>query len=136
MGGMSRVDKSYGRISKIVQKAPSEVNYPYGRVPGNAQKAMLRAMQLVGIESRVEPQGYYAKHRHQYRPPPDIQRLVNSTECQRVHNLTARTSLQWIGSMMGVVVLAGSFFSIVAIVKKDEKFEKEVMAPVRDFIWK
>ena len=33
---------------------------------------------------------------------------------------------QWIASMVGVVFVGASVFSFIAIMKKDEKFEKEV----------
>merc|ERR1712080_175664 len=94
---------------------------------GNAQEVILRLLKLLGLGRQHEQQGYYAKHRHLYRPPPEVQRLVDSSrECQRVHKLSSRTPLQWVGSMAALVGLGGAIFVLVAIVKEDEKFHRTV----------
>jgi len=59
----------------------------------------------------------------------EVQRIrARTTECQKVHKLTARTGAQWVASMIGVVAVGLTAFATLAIVKKDEKFEREVGA--------
>merc|ERR1719163_835974 len=80
-----------------------------------------------------EEQGYYAKHRNQYVKPLEVQRLVAASECERVHALTTRSKLAWAASTLGVITLGFSMFALVATAKGDEKFQKEVVAPVREY---
>merc|ERR1719222_681295 len=59
----------------------------------------------------------------------EVERLKPKyTECQKVHKLTARTGAQWVASLVGVVAVGLTAFAVLAIVKKDEKFEREVVA--------
>ena len=78
----------------------------------------------------------------------EVQRIrARTTECQKVHKLTARTGAQvclssffsfkkrilaqWVASMIGVVAVGLTAFATLAIVKKDEKFEREVFLVYR-----
>ena len=90
----------------------------------------------------------------QYKLIPKVDRLVVAREgaCVRVTKLTARSTVgvsiaavqvvsnfvifQWIGCTLGVVAAGASVFSMVALWKKDEKFEQEVAAPVRAYLKK
>merc|ERR1719458_2003852 len=65
----------------------------------------------------------------------EVERLKPKyTECQKVHKLTARTGAQWVASLVGVVAVGLTAFAVLAIVKKDEKFEREVVIPPKSFI--
>merc|ERR1712181_74891 len=83
-----------------------------------------------------QEQGYYAKHRRQYVKHVEVQRLVKASECEKVHALTVRSKLAWVASAVGVITVGFSMFALVAIAKGDEKFQKEVVTPVRDYLRK
>eukprot|EP00092_Neocalanus_flemingeri_P014551 GFUD01015700.1.p1 GENE.GFUD01015700.1~~GFUD01015700.1.p1 ORF type:complete len:100 (-),score=16.68 GFUD01015700.1:56-355(-) len=91
---------------------------------------------ILGVDN--QPKGYYETHKNFYQPAPEVERLVQAKDapCYRVTKLTARTYLGWIGSCGGVVCAGAAFFSLVALWKKNEKFEQEIAVPVRAFFKK
>jgi len=116
-----------------------------------------RAREALGLESGSQTQHYLKyrqQHVHEYpseyslgeysvgeqrfrdsRAGAEVQRIKpRYTECQKVHKLTARTGAQWVASMIGVVAVGLTAFAALAMVKKDEKFEREVVIPVKSFI--
>jgi len=115
-----------------------------------------RAREALGLESGSQTQHYLKyrqQHVHEYPSEyslgeysvaeqrfrdsraGEVERIKSrTTECQKVHKLTARTGAQWVASMMGVVAVGLTAFAVLAIVKKDEKFEREVVIPAKSFI--
>jgi len=111
-----------------------------------------RAREALGLESGSATQHflkYRQQHVHEYpseyslgeysvaeqRSMGEVQRLKPKyTECQKVHKLTARTGAQWVASMIGVVAVGLTAFAVLAVVKKDEKFEREVVIPAKNYI--
>jgi len=111
-----------------------------------------RAREALGLESGSQAQHYLKyrqQHVHEYpseyslgeysvaepRSMGEVERLKPKyTECQKVHKLTARTGAQWVASLVGVVAVGLTAFAVLAIVKKDEKFEREVVIPAKSFI--
>jgi len=91
---------------------------------------------ILGAEP--QPKGYYEMHRHQYRPLPEVERVVLARDgaCYRVTKLNARSAAGWVGCSLGVVAAGFTVFSLVALWRKDEKFEQEIAAPVRTFLKK
>jgi len=85
-----------------------------------------------------QPKGYYEMHKNYYQPPPEVERLAVARDgaCYRVTKLNARTMAGWIGCTVGVIGAGFTVFSLVALWKKDEKFEQEIAAPVRAFLRK
>jgi len=113
-----------------------------------------RAREALGLESGSATQHflkYRQQHVHEYpseyslgeysvgeqrfrdaRAGAEVERIKpRTTECQKVHKLTARTGAQWVASMIGVVAVGLTAFAVLAVVKKDEKFEREVFLVYR-----
>merc|ERR1712212_644982 len=116
-----------------------------------------RAREALGLESGNATQHYLKyrqQHVHEYpseyslgeysvgeqrfrdaRAGAEVERIKPRTnECQKVHKLTARTGAQWVASMIGVVAVGLTAFAVLVVVKKDEKFEREVVIPARNYI--
>jgi len=109
---------------------------------------------ILGVDN--QPKGYYEMHKNHYQPPPEVrttpyqtitpsllslsqvERLVVAREaqCYRVTKLNARTMAGWLGCTLGVVGAGFTVFSLVALWKKDAKFEHEIAAPVRAYFKK
>merc|ERR1719378_1568379 len=92
----------------------------------------LRSQQLMGKESS----GYYKEAKKFYQPvtmsPNPYVRDGYGGLCEKVTPLTARTHTQWMLTMVGVFVAGVGVFAGLAIYKKDEKFEREVMRPLKN----
>jgi len=86
---------------------------------------------ILGVDN--QPKGYYEKHKLSYQPPPEVERLVVAREgaCYRVTKLNARTFIGWISCTLGVIGAGATVFSLVALWKKNEKFEQNIAVPVR-----
>jgi len=91
---------------------------------------------ILGVDN--QPKGYYEMHKTYYQPAPEVERLVVAREgaCYRVTKLNARTFMGWVGCTVGVIAAGVTVFSLVALWKRNEKFEQEVAAPVKAFFKK
>jgi len=106
-------------------------------------KYSFRSIFYMGIVDRIlgvdnQPKGYYEMHKTYYQPPPEVERIVAARDgaCYRVTKLNARSYIGWIGAAAGVMGAGFTVFSLVALWKKDEKFEREIAVPVRAFFKK
>jgi len=84
-----------------------------------------------------EPKGYYELHKVQYQLPKEVQRLeVGNGECQRVTKLNARSLIGWMAAGIGIISASALVFSLIAVWKQDEKFNKEILTPARNYLRK
>ena len=100
-----------------------------------------------------QPQGYYDRIQKSYQIPK-VERLEKANgECQRITKLNARSfigvrfleklnqkvinsSFQWVACGAGVIASAATVFSLMAIWKQNEKFDKEILTPVKNYLRK
>jgi len=95
----------------------------------------------MGLVSKIlgndepQPKGYYESQRNQWHVPREVERILPDREgCERVTKLTGRSVLGWVASGVGVITAASLVFSLIALYKQNEKFHRDVVAPVKSYL--